>query len=431
MSMTASHHDLDLDALEVLSAGAHSVARSAVVTCQAITGSVALATCNRFELYLDVDERNGRLTDLAADHAAQEIAGLVAAESGVSLAEALSAFTVRTGADAVGHLFDVAAGLDSMVLGEREIAGQVRRALATAHDDGTTSAPLERAFQHASRTSKGVAARTQLGADGRSVVSVALDLAEPSVPPWRAARAVIVGTGAYAGASVAALRARGCTDVRVWSSSGRAEAFAASHDVLVAHDLVDALSDADVVVSCSGTSPRGDGAAYLVHAAAVVQARARAASSAGDVPGARGLVLLDLALHRDVDPAVADEDDVLLLDLAAVRANVPSETSERVRSARAMTAGAATAFVEGERLRGADGAIVRIRERIEDELEAEIARSRRTFSTDADRAAHERSLRRFAGALMHRAISRVRASVLAGADPATVDVDVVLEQLAR
>ncbi|BDZ41676.1 glutamyl-tRNA reductase [Paraoerskovia sediminicola] len=429
--MTASHHDLDLDALEVLSSGAHTVAGSAVRTCQAITGSVALATCNRFELYLDVDESGGRLTELATEHAAREIAGLVAEASGVTLDEAVSAFTVRTGQDAVRHLFDVASGLDSMVLGEREIAGQVRRALETAHDAGTTSAPLERVFQHASRASKAVAARTHLGADGRSVVSVALDLAERSVPPWRAARAVIVGTGAYAGASVAALRARGCTDVRVWSASGRAAEFAESHEVLPADDLIEALGDADVVVSCSGTAARtGDSLDYLIHAAAVVQARARATARAGDLPEARGLVVLDLALHHDVDPAVADEDDVLLLDLAAVRANAPSEASDRVRSAHEVVARAVAEFGEREALREADGAIVRLRARIEDELVAELARSRRSFSTEADREAHERSLRRFAGALLHRAIVRVRAAVREGTEPAAIDVDAILEQVA-
>ncbi|PJJ77750.1 glutamyl-tRNA reductase [Sediminihabitans luteus] len=433
MSMTASHHDLDLDALEILSGGAHTVAASAVTTCQAISGAVALATCNRFELYLDID---GTLTDLAAEHAAREIAGLVATASGVTLDEAVAAFTVRRADDVVAHLFDVASGLDSMVLGEREIAGQVRRSLATAHAEGTTSASLERLFQTASRASKAVAARTHLGADGRSVVSVALDLAEPSVPAWRAARAVIVGTGAYAGASVAALRARGCTDVRVWSASGRAAEFAASHDVMAVDDLVGALADADLVVSCSGTARRGPVAttdgdiAYLVHAAAVVQARSRATARAGDDAGSHGLVVLDLALHHDVEPAVGDVDDVLLLDLAAVRANAPTETAERVSSAREIVAGSVARFTVQESERSADGVIVRLRERVEAELDAELARSAGSFSTDADRAAHERSLRRFSGALLHRAISRVRESVRSGVDARTIDPDSVLEQLA-
>ncbi|WP_155990590.1 glutamyl-tRNA reductase [Paraoerskovia marina] len=442
MSMTASHHDLDLDALELLSSGGHCVAGSAVRSCEAISGAVVISTCNRFEVYLDLTGQHlaggGRITDLAAEHAAREVAQLVAQASGVTLDETVGAFTVRTGHDVVTHLFDVASGLDSMVLGEREIAGQVRRALAVAHDAGTTSGPLERLFQSASRASKDVAAQTHLGADGRSVVSVALDLAEPSVPPWRVARAVIVGTGAYAGASVAALRARGCADVRVWSASGRAPEFAAARGVEAATDLVSALADADVVISCSGTSRRGPGpgdtgasVSYLVHAAAVVQARTRAAAVAGDDADARGLVVLDLALHRDVDPAIADEADVLLLDLAAVRAHAPSEASARVRSAHRIVGAAVEDFAAREAVRGADGVIVRLRERIDADLEAEIRRSAATFSSDADRAAHERSLRRFAATLLHRAIVRVRMSVRDGVPPEQITVERVLEDLAR
>lgn len=439
--MTASHHDLDLDALESLSGGGHQVAGSAVSSCEAISGAVVISTCNRFEVYLDLTDQHlaagAHVTDLAAEHAAREVAQLVAKASGVSRDQASSAFTVRTGHDVVTHLFNVAAGLDSMVLGEREIAGQVRRSLVEAREAKTTSGPLERLFQSASRASKYVSAATQLGADGRSVVSVALALAEPSIPPWRAARAVIVGTGAYAGATVAALRARGCTDVRVWSASGRAPEFAAARGVEVATDLVEALSDADLVISCSGTARRGQGSTggpatieYLVRAAAVVQARTRAARAAGDEADARGLVVLDLALHRDVDPAVADEADVLLLDLAAVRAHAPSEASERVRSAHVIVRDAVAEFVTREAIRGADGVIVKLRDRIDADLEAEIRRSRSAFSTDTDRAMHERSLRRFAGTLLHRAIMRVHTSVRDGVAPTDITVEKVLEELA-
>lgn len=437
--MTASHHDLDLDALELLSGGGHQVAGSAVRSCEAISGAVVISTCNRFEVYLDLTQAHlgddGRVTDLAVEHAAREISGLVARASGVTLTEAHDAFTVRTGNDVPAHLFHVAAGLDSMVLGEREIAGQVRRALGDAREAGTTSGPLERLFQFASRASKDVATRTHLGADGRSVVSVALDLAEPSVPPWRVARAVIVGTGAYAGATVAALRARGCTDVRVWSGSGRAAEFAAARGVEPVTDLVAALADADVVVSCSGTSRRGpsvegDPIEYLVHEAAVLQAREQAARNAGDDTDPHTLVVLDLALHRDVDPVVAESSDVLLLDLAAVRAHAPSEASSRVQSAHAIVADAVDQFASREAVRGLDAVIVRLRDRIDADLEAELRRSASAFSTDADRTAHERSLRRFAGTLLHRAIVRVRAAVDEGVPPAEITADQVLEDLA-
>src|SRR5699024_6014048 len=137
---------------------------------------------------------------------------------------------------------------------EREIAGQVRRAGVRARSTGTSTPALDLLFEQASRTSRRVEVATGLGAVGRSVVGVGLDLAAASLPPWRQARVVLVGTGSYAGAAFAALRARGVADVRVHSRSGRAADFASARGgVAVDGDgLVDAVADADLVVSCSG-----------------------------------------------------------------------------------------------------------------------------------------------------------------------------------
>ena len=436
MSLTASHHELDLEALEQLSSGARSIGSSAVQACQMIAGAVVLATCNRFEVYLDVSAE-APPTERDLLHASQEVARLIAVESGVSVDAALSAFTVRSGLDVAEHLFSVASGLDSMVVGEREIAGQVRRALDAAHAAGTTTAQLERLFQRASRTSKKVSQLTHLGADGRSVVSVGLDLAEAAIPPWRQTRVVIVGTGAYAGASVAALRARGCTDVSVYSASGRAEAFAQARGVQAAPDLVAALSDADLVVSCSGAGVRrplatgadtapADSLEYILHTASVLTARERAAERMGERLPPRPLVILDLALHRDVDPLVGDIDHVLLMDLGTIRAHVPAAGSEPVQMARAIVAQAAAEYGDLEAVRAADRIVVALRERILTEVEAEIRRTEGSFSTAADAAAHEKSLRRLGATLLHRAISRIREATRNGTPLDEIEVDLTL-----
>jgi glutamyl-tRNA reductase len=101
----------------------------------------------------------------------------------------------------------------------------VRRALITAQHEGTSSSGLVRLFQAASKTAKDVGAQTALGSHGLSIVSVALDLATDlsENPDWSAKKVVIFGTGAYAGVTMALLRARGCTEFSVFSSSGRAE----------------------------------------------------------------------------------------------------------------------------------------------------------------------------------------------------------------
>lgn len=436
MSLTASHHELDLEALEQLSSGAHSMGSSAVQACEMITGAVVLATCNRFEVYLEVAD-SAAPSDRDLRHASEEVARLIAVRSGVSVDAARSAFAVRTGPDVAEHLFSVASGLDSMVVGEREIAGQVRRALDAAHAERTTSAQLERLFQRASRTSKKVSQLTHLGADGRSVVSVGLDLAEAAIPPWRQTRAVIVGTGAYAGASVAALRARGCTDVAVYSASGRAELFAQARGVRAATDLVSALSDADLVVSCSGAGVRrpldsgvdadaADSLEYILHTAAVLTARERAAERVGEHMPPRPLVILDLALHHDVDPRVGDIDHVLLMDLGTIRAHVPAVGSEPVQLAQAIVAESAADYVDHEAVRAADRIVVALRERIAAEVEAEIVRTAGSFSSAADAAAHEKSLRRLGATLLHRAISRIREATRAGTPLDEIEADVTL-----
>lgn len=449
LSLTASHRELDLDALERLSTGSSSVGRVVVGTCGPVAGAVVISTCNRFELYLDVD---APLSGDSVRHATRHVAELVAHASGVTGEVAARSFTVRTGPEVTEHLFAVASGLDAMVVGEREIAGQVKRALAEAREQETTSKTLELLFQTASRTSKRVGTDTELGAAGRSVVALALDLAERELPPWDGTRAVLIGTGSYAGASVAALRARGCDDIRVYSQSGRAAAFAESHDVQPVDSLVEALADADLVVSCSGARGRAlatradqpdrvssarpaddrladgrhegersadDRAAddrrdsehhdgehddrrladmvagnfggpttlphlttdarpeaslgHVLDAAGLVRARERAADRAGDEPEPRPLVILDLALHRDVDPGVADVEGVLLYDLATLKAHAPAVARDVVAQAQGIVDAAARGFEETRLGREADAAVVALFDEAEVQVRAEVA----------------------------------------------------------
>ncbi|MFF2620945.1 glutamyl-tRNA reductase [Oerskovia jenensis] len=458
LSMTASHHELDMSTLELLSTGAGSVGRAAVATCEAITGAVVVATCNRFEVYLDIDSP---VDGWGVRHASHEVARLVAAASGVEEDVAVRAFSTRTGPDVAAHLFEVAAGLDSMVVGEREIAGQVKRALEEAREGGVTSSTLELLFQTASRTSKKISNETTLGGNGRSVVSLGLDLASAELPPWRQVRTVLIGTGSYAGASLAALRARGCDDVRVYSGSGRAEQFAADRGVVAVTDLVEALQDADLVVSCSGargraldggaqsggrgasrpTSPRtdgdrlpvasggesaeGDALGHVLDAAAVVRARSRAAEAAGDEAPHRPMVVLDLALHRDVDPRVADLDGVLLYDLASLKAHSPALGSLVVGHARRIVDRATQDFEETRLGRAADTAVVALLEdadrRIAAEVAERVAERRGAGATvdDAETEALTRSVRRRVHAELHDAIVAARASALATAHAET------------
>ncbi|MDR7383096.1 glutamyl-tRNA reductase [Promicromonospora iranensis] len=452
LSLTASHRELDLDALERLSTGSSSVGRVVVGSCGPVAGAVIISTCNRFELYLDVD---APLSGDSVRHATRHVAELVAHASGVTGDVAARSFTVRTGPEVTEHLFAVASGLDAMVVGEREIAGQVKRSLAVAREQETTSKTLELLFQTASRTSKRVGTDTELGAAGRSVVALALDLAERELPPWDGTRAVLIGTGSYAGASVAALRARGCDDIRVYSQSGRAEAFAESHGVQPVESLVEALADADLVVSCSGArgralagrpeladlvvepaenhlpglvGERGPEASlgHVLDAAALVRARERAADRAGDEPEPRPLVILDLALHRDVDPGVADVEGVLLFDLATLKAHAPAVAHDVVAQAQRIVDAAARRFEETRLGREADAAVIALLDEAEvrvaaeiadsvDRLTAELAARGEPAPDEADVDVIARQVRKRVHAELHDKIVEVRAKATAEA----------------
>lgn len=393
LSLAASHHDLDLDVLERLSSDVHAVASELVGSTahRFVSGAVVLATCNRFELYLEVDDPAN--TPSARTAAAQAVAD----RSGYTASQVDTHLRVRTGTDAAAHLFSVASGLDSMVVGEREIQGQVRRALAAARRDGTTTSGLESLFQAASRVSRQVETRTGLGATGRSVVGVALDIAERELPDWSEVRCVLIGTGSYAGASLAALKARGAGDIRVYSASGRARAFAAARGVRslpASADLAAEVSDVDLVVACSGA------------AGAVLGVDALASARQGS---ASPLTVVDLALRHDVDPGVRSLPGVRLVSLHTVAEHAPAEHAA-VQAAHDVVVAAAEAYEADRRVREWNPAVVAERTRVLGGLEAGLSE----LPDDARDERTERTLRRRTRALLHGPTVRAREAARAG-----------------
>lgn len=377
------HAEHGLDAVERVAPAVPGLARGLMERSEAIRGAVVLATCNRFELYLDADE---------AGH--PEVRGLVRATIAGALPTPACPTTLplreRHGTQVLWHLFEVGAGLDSMVVGEREIAGQLRRALKHAHADGTASHLLIESIEQALRTSRRVSHLTGLAAHGRSVVSVGLDLLARD---WASTSVLLLGTGAYAGAVVAALHARGCRRVTVHSASGRAAAFADSHGVVAAQGaLAEALADADAVVTCRGVG-------HPVVTEDVV--RAALAGRQG-----RPLDLLDLALARDVEAPVGDLPGVRLLDLAALQKHVPDTSAAAVsRAERLVAQGVADLLV---RLKGRqlDPVVVALRDNVAAMVDDEIDRLPSGRPLTAAEAEH--ALRRLAARLIHEPSVRAR-----------------------
>ena len=305
-------------------------------------------------------------------------------------------------------LFATAAGLESMVVGEREIAGQLRRAFHAAWEEDTLSCDLGRALEHASRTSRLVATQTGLASSGRSVVAVGLDLAaqalrDAKLRPLKEAQVVLVGTGAYAGATVTALRELGATNVRVYSRSERAQLFAQGRGIgwVDKAGLAQALDEADLVVTC-----RGLGSPVLTRE--IVQ-RVKTP-----------LVILDLALQRDVEAAVADLAGISYIDLLSVQRAVPQAHGEQVRAAREIVAREVGEFERSLGARSIDPVVRRLREHVDEVVGEEISRLRPVDGCiSADDAA--RALRHLAARLIHNPTVMARKAGESGQQDAYVE----------
>ncbi len=372
-----SHRSVRSAELAALSDRAGDLAAKLVEAHPVVRGAVLLATCNRFELYLDATEFHSAVE--GARHLIQELAGS-------DLSHVDPALGVSVGDGAVEHLFKVACGLDSMVIGEHEIAGQVRQALAD--NDATTSPVLRRLFQAALTTSKAVASGTTLGAGGRSLASVGLDVVASRLGSLEGRHVLLQGTGAYAGVVVAELLRRQVSEIRVHSGTGRAAAFAGSHPPLTpvpASELSAAVRWADVVVCCSGTSTR------QLTVDLISEAR-----SGRPEP----LPILDLAVAGDVPPEVDVLPEVALVDLDEVARHAPPERAAAVEAARQLVDQAVATFRHTEGGRQADPAVTAMRAHVSSIIESEIKASERRNSPETAEAV-ARSLRRVSNALLH------------------------------
>ena len=303
--MSASHKTAPFELLERLSAHAEPLNPLIAADDPAIAGSVVLSTCNRFEAYLDVSggSDESRATALVA------VRDALAKTTGIDSSELNGSYEVTQGAKVAEHLFAVASGLESVVVGEGEIGGQVRRALDAARAQGTTTRDLERLFQRATETQKAVKNSTALGRAGRSLVRLALDLADSRIADWSTMRVLLVGTGSYAAATLAALRDHGVRDITVYSPSGR-EQFATKHGLSQTSHAAfpTAAATSDIVITCTSREEP------VLTAAAL---------AAGGFDGSA--FVIDLGLPRNVHPDVGDVAGITLLDLETIRLHAPLE----------------------------------------------------------------------------------------------------------
>jgi glutamyl-tRNA reductase len=271
-----------------------------------LTEVVLLSTCNRVEIYGVTPRVNGNVHELF-----RELTG-----SDFDFSPHLY---VKQGAEAVNHLFSVASGLDSMVLGETEITGQVKHAYLSAQQTRLTGRTLNRVFQAALQTAKEIRTKTAIGRGATSVGSVAVELAERIFDRDLSEKVVmIIGAGKMGEACVRHLAKRGARTVLVSNRSlERAQNLAAEFGgrAISFDECRQALAVADIVVSSTG-SPH-----TILHredVAAILPARRN-----------RPLFLVDIAVPRDIDPAVQQLNNVFLYDIDDLETIVRENTRHR------------------------------------------------------------------------------------------------------
>lgn len=397
VALRATHEHLDLGVLDALTRGSEhlghvleKLSEQAVREARAgaegedapvspLAGWVIVATCNRLEIYLDARRFHDGV-ELAVQ--------AVCATSGLDAEHVALCLEVATGAPVAEHLYEVTAGLRSIVVGEAEISGQVRAAFERSRAAGHSTAMLNDLFQIGFRHAKKVAASTPLGAAGRSSVAIALDRAETLLGDLSELSVLVIGTGAYARLGVAELVRRGAGDVHVHSASGRAVAFAARHDIeaISTAELPGALTRADLVLACSGRGTSLFPELFL-HAGPTV--------------------VLDLALHSDLHPLVRHLAEVQVLDLTDLAVEVDDSSRPALVQAREIIAEGVAQFGSRQEFRRVDPAMAAMRRAVDEATAAEVSRLRRSRPDEvADDV--ERSIRRIMAKVLHSPTARAR-----------------------
>jgi glutamyl-tRNA reductase len=297
-----------------------------------------------------------------------------------------------------------------MVVGESQILGQLRQALHVARQQGTLGRTLSELGSLALRAGKRTHAETSVGGAGASLVSVGLQTAarhfgaaSPGTPALAGRRVLVVGAGAMSGLAVASITRAGATELTVTSRTRqRAERLAASAGGRAGDlaSMVDLMAAADLVVTCTGAS------GHVISADMVQSALSRRA--AGGTP----LVLLDLAMPRDVDPEVASLDGVALTDLGALaaadQAGLRPGEAEVAEVRRIMAEELAT-HLSANRAAAVTPTVVALRAKAAGVVDSELARLVGRLDLDAVAMAEvEKSMRRVTDKLLHDPTVRVK-----------------------
>ncbi len=394
LALGVSHQTAPLPLRErlALTEGKAAGVLNALVSEEPISEAVAISTCNRTELYI-----------VASDTVEAETAalGVLARQAAIRPTELLGPLYSLRGADAARHLFRVTAGLESMIIGEAEIQGQVKRAYELALVEAATGPVLNRLFRGALAAGKRARTETAVGEKGMSIPSVAVELATRNLSDLASRRVLLVGAGETSELTARALAARGAEAVFVANrrrnrAIALAERFGGA--AVRIEELPLQLEQADIVVSAT------DSPHHLIEGAeleVVMENR--------DAP----LLLIDLAVPRDIDPATRDIDGVTLYDVDDVQAIVERNTSGREAEGRRAQKILDSELGRFEAWLGSQEVVptvAALRERADSIVERVLSEneSRWESLSDADRERVQKLARAIASRLLHEPTLRIK-----------------------
>lgn len=402
-----SHRSAPLEMLEqvALDAEQANVLAGEVAGLEDVRESLVLTTCNRTEVYADALTFHGALAQVGA---------ALAERTGVTVADLTPHLYVHFEDRAVHHLFSLACGLESMALGETEILGQLRTALADAQSGHHLGGALNPLFQQALRVGKRAHSETGLGQIGRSLVRVGIESAARR-SSLTGTNAVVVGAGAMSGLATASLSRAGLGSLtvvnRTWERAERlAEANGATPRPWA--DLPEVLAEADLVLTCTGATGH------------IITPELIATLDRGERP----LILIDLAMPRDVAPEVADLPEVTVwglselaefadaglaaasADSTATNEGNPTGTDTVIQSVRDLVTAEVGTFLATRRSAQVGPTLSTLRSRASGVADAELTRldSRLPDLTDQQRTEVHTSVQRILDKLLHTPMVRAR-----------------------
>ncbi|MFE0028137.1 glutamyl-tRNA reductase [Amycolatopsis sp. NPDC059021] len=393
LAVGLSHRSAELSTLERAAVPAHEVVKVLHELQQAehVSEAMLVSTCNRIEVYSVVETFHGGLND---------ISDVLARQAGMEPADLYDSLYVHYAGAAIEHIFSVASGLDSMVVGETQILGQVRSAYATAREAGTVGRTLHELVQTTLRVGKRVHSETGLDALGASVVSEALAAAGEI----EGKHALIVGAGSMGALTASQLRKGGIGEITVANrTEANAQRLAASvteagiqaRSVPLA-DVARAVELADVVICCTGAQD-------AVFTPEHVTPR-----------DGRALVVCDLGLPRDVDAAVGELASVTVVDLETIQrrmreAGTPT-TEKQTAKATGIVLDEVRDYLAGQRSAEVTPTVTALRRRAAEVVDAELLRLDNRLP-DLDSGVREevgRTVRRVVDKLLHAPTVRVK-----------------------